>query len=74
MYREKKGGKHGRGGEIRVLVLVPTRELAVQCADVGRSLARFTDITFGVIVGTFSLSFNLMICGYYYTSFSHLFS
>lgn len=51
MYRERKGGKHGRGGEIRVLVLVPTRELAVQCADVGKSLARFTDITFGVIVG-----------------------
>jgi ATP-dependent RNA helicase DDX27 len=52
MYRERKSGKHGRGGEIRVLVLVPTRELAVQCADVGKSLARFTDITFGVIVGT----------------------
>lgn len=50
MYRERKSGK-GRGGEIRVLILVPTRELAVQCADVGKSLARFTDITFGVIVG-----------------------
>lgn len=54
MYREKRGGKGGRGGEIRVLVLVPTRELAVQCADVGKSLARFTDITFGVIVGGLS--------------------
>jgi len=51
LYRERTSGKHGRGGEIHVLVLVPTRELAVQCADVGKSLARFTDITFGVIVG-----------------------
>ena len=44
--------EHGRGGEIHVLVLVlvPTRELAVQCADMGNSLARFTDITSGVIV------------------------
>ena len=51
LYRERTSGKHGRGGEIHVLILVPTRELAVQCADVGKSLARFTDITFGVIVG-----------------------
>lgn len=57
MYREKRNGKgsaRGGGGEIRVLILVPTRELAVQCADVGKSLARFTDITFGVIVGGLS--------------------
>ncbi|KAF9509389.1 hypothetical protein BS47DRAFT_1365276 [Hydnum rufescens UP504] len=45
MYRERGGP-----GEIRVLILVPTRELAVQCADVGKSLARFTDVTFGVVV------------------------
>jgi ATP-dependent RNA helicase DDX27 len=49
MYRERSGP-----GEIRVLILVPTRELAVQCADVGKSLARFTDVTFGVVVGGFS--------------------
>lgn len=68
MFRERKGGKHGRGGEIRVLVLVPTRELAVQCVDVGKSLARFTDITFGLIVGkyhptltTSSITFNSII-------------
>jgi ATP-dependent RNA helicase DDX27 len=47
MYREKGGT-----GEIRVLILVPTRELAVQCADVSKALARFMDVSFGVIVGT----------------------
>ena len=50
IYRDKSGA-----GEIRVLILVPTRELAVQCADVGKSLARFMDISFGVVVGGLSL-------------------
>ncbi|KAF8327913.1 P-loop containing nucleoside triphosphate hydrolase protein [Cantharellus anzutake] len=52
MYREKSGPN---SGEIRVLILVPTRELAVQCADVGKSLAKYMDVTFGVMVGGLSL-------------------
>ncbi|KIO20588.1 hypothetical protein M407DRAFT_10812 [Tulasnella calospora MUT 4182] len=43
------------GAEIRVLILTPTRELAVQCAEVGKSLSRFMDITFAVLVGGVSL-------------------
>lgn len=39
------------GAEVRVLILTPTRELAVQCAEVGKSLSRFMDITFAVLVG-----------------------
>ncbi|KDQ08490.1 hypothetical protein BOTBODRAFT_165934 [Botryobasidium botryosum FD-172 SS1] len=50
MYRQRGGA-----GEIRVLVLVPTRELAVQCAEVGKALARFMDLTFATIVGGLSL-------------------
>jgi ATP-dependent RNA helicase DDX27 len=36
----------------RCLVLVPTRELAVQCFDVGTKLAIHTDIRFCLLVGT----------------------
>ncbi|KAG9002340.1 nucleolar DEAD-box protein required for synthesis of 60S ribosomal subunit, partial [Tulasnella sp. 427] len=43
------------GAEVRVLILTPTRELAVQCAEVGKSLSRFMDITFAVLVGGVSL-------------------
>lgn len=39
----------------RVAILMPTRELAVQCFTVGKKLASFTDITFCQLVGGFSL-------------------
>lgn len=35
----------------RVLILVPTRELGVQCHQVGTNLAKFTDVTFALLVG-----------------------
>ena len=47
MYRER--GKNAAA--TRCLVLVPTRELAVQCFDVGTKLAAHTDIQFCLIVG-----------------------
>lgn len=39
----------------RIAILMPTRELAVQCHNVAIALARFTDITFAQVVGGFSL-------------------
>ncbi|KAL8805548.1 MAG: hypothetical protein Q9200_005388 [Gallowayella weberi] len=39
----------------RVAILMPTRELAVQCFNVSQKLASFTDITFSLLVGGFSL-------------------
>ncbi|KAL8697936.1 MAG: hypothetical protein Q9201_006841, partial [Fulgogasparrea decipioides] len=39
----------------RVAILMPTRELAVQCFNVAQKLASFTDITFCQLVGGFSL-------------------
>ena len=39
----------------RVTILVPTRELAVQCHAVAIHLAKYTDITFALLVGGFSL-------------------
>ncbi|KAJ5091310.1 Transcription factor [Penicillium alfredii] len=39
----------------RVAILMPTRELAVQCYNVAIKLATFTDITFCQLVGGFSL-------------------
>lgn len=39
----------------RVAILMPTRELAVQCFNVAKKLASFTDITFALIVGGFSV-------------------
>lgn len=39
----------------RVVIFLPTRELALQCYNVAISLARFTDITFAMLVGGFSL-------------------
>ncbi|KAF2756888.1 DEAD-domain-containing protein [Pseudovirgaria hyperparasitica] len=39
----------------RVAVVMPTRELAVQCFNVSKKLAAFTDITFAQAVGGFSL-------------------
>ena len=39
----------------RVAILMPTRELAVQCHTVARKLASFTDITIALLVGGLSL-------------------
>lgn len=39
----------------RVAILMPTRELAVQCFNVATKLATFTDITFCQLVGGYSL-------------------
>jgi ATP-dependent RNA helicase DDX27 len=39
----------------RVAILLPTRELAVQCFNVATQLAHFTDITFAQLVGGFSV-------------------
>ena len=39
----------------RVGILMPTRELAVQCYNVATKLATFTDISFALIVGGLSL-------------------
>jgi ATP-dependent RNA helicase DDX27 len=47
LYREK--GK--KAAVTRCLVLVPTRELAIQCFEVGTKLAAHTDIRFSLIVG-----------------------
>ncbi|KAJ3774939.1 DEAD-domain-containing protein [Lentinula raphanica] len=51
LYREK--GKNA--AVTRCLILVPTRELAVQCYDVGTKLGTHTDITFCVVVGGMSI-------------------
>ncbi|KAI8458985.1 P-loop containing nucleoside triphosphate hydrolase protein [Phakopsora pachyrhizi] len=50
IWRDKKGG-----GRTRVMVLAPTRELAVQVYQVGKLLARYTDITFSLCVGGMNL-------------------
>lgn len=39
----------------RVAILMPTRELAVQCHAVAVALARFTDITFAQVIGGMNL-------------------
>lgn len=39
----------------RVAILMPTRELAVQCFNVATKLATYTDITFCQLIGGFSL-------------------
>ncbi|KAI0051695.1 DEAD-domain-containing protein [Auriscalpium vulgare] len=51
LYRER--GK--KAAATRCLILVPTRELAVQCYDVGKKLATHTDIQLSLIVGGLSL-------------------
>jgi len=45
LYRPK------RVATIRVAILMPTRELALQCLTVAKKLAAFTDITFGRAIG-----------------------
>lgn len=47
LYREK--GK--KSAATRCLILVPTRELGVQCLDVGKKLALHTDVDFCLVVG-----------------------
>lgn len=47
LYRER--GK--KAAATRCLILVPTRELAVQCFEVGTRLAAHTDIQFCLVVG-----------------------
>ena len=49
LYRPKKAPTS------RVAILMPTRELAVQCFNVAKKLASFTDVTFCQLVGGFSL-------------------
>lgn len=39
----------------RVAILMPTRELALQCFNVAKRLANFTDVTFCQLIGGFSL-------------------
>ncbi|KAG6902869.1 nucleolar DEAD-box protein required for synthesis of 60S ribosomal subunit [Termitomyces sp. Mi166 len=51
LYREK--GKNSAA--IRCIILVPTRELAVQCFDVGTKLATHTDIRMCLVVGGLSV-------------------
>ncbi len=55
-YRDR--GKNGAGMACRVLVLCPTRELAVQCESVGKSLVERggLDIRFALLVGGLSIS------------------
>ena len=52
LYREK--GK--KAAATRCVILVPTRELGVQCFEVGVKLATLTDIRLALLVGTFSFS------------------
>lgn len=52
LYRER--GK--KAAATRCLVLVPTRELGVQCFEVGKKLAANTDVRFCLIVGAFMRS------------------
>ena len=47
MYRERGKNK----AAVRCVVLVPTRELGVQCADVARKLAAYMDVRISLIVG-----------------------
>ena len=48
LYRPKKAAT------TRVAILTPTRELALQCFNVAKKLAKFTDITFGQAIGGLS--------------------
>ncbi|PKI85388.1 RNA helicase [Malassezia vespertilionis] len=47
--------KGAEASKSRVLILCPTRELAIQCASVGKALAKYTGIRFCLCVGGLSL-------------------
>lgn len=51
MYRDR--GK--KAAATRCLILAPTRELAVQCYEVGSKLAAHTDIRFALVVGQYDV-------------------
>ncbi|EJD03915.1 DEAD-domain-containing protein [Fomitiporia mediterranea MF3/22] len=51
MYRERGKNK----AAVRCVVLVPTRELGVQCVDVAKKLSAFMDVRISLIVGGLSL-------------------
>lgn len=48
-------GRSAQEAKTRVLILAPTRELAIQCYSVGKSIAKFTDIRFCLCVGGLSV-------------------
>jgi ATP-dependent RNA helicase DDX27 len=52
LYRDR--GK--KAAATRCLILVPTRELAVQCYDVGKKLATHTDVQLCLVVGAHATS------------------
>jgi len=49
-------GRGKKAAATRCLILVPTRELAVQCYDVSKKLATHTDIQFCLVVGAHAAS------------------
>lgn len=57
MYRERGKNK----AAVRCLVLVPTRELGVQCVDVARKLSAFMDVRTSLIVGMVSSTFKFCV-------------
>lgn len=57
LYRDK--GK--KAAATRCLILVPTRELAVQCYEVGKKLGTHTDIQFCLIVGMLSIFYHVEV-------------
>ncbi len=66
MYRDR--GK--KAAATRCLVLVPTRELGVQCFEVGTKLAAHTDIRFALVVGKYARYILPGICSNLATSHS----
>lgn len=65
MYRDR--GK--KAAATRCLILAPTRELAVQCYEVGSKLAAHTDIRFALVVGQYNL---FLTCQYVLIMVWHL--
>ena len=58
LYREK--GK--KAAATRCVILVPTRELGVQCFEVGVKLATLTDIRLALLVGMFFSTDVFLLC------------
>ena len=62
LYRERGKNK----AAVRCVVLVPTRELGVQCADVAKKLSAFMDVRISLIVGKPNfVHFNALLHGIY---------